>query len=282
MFAPPPCINVPISEWFRKKKFLLCLLISAIPLLAGVFMATLGISDIRLWGVLGSCVLTILFIFTFILLGMCRQENVNHRLQTEAALALYASLRPQGPIPPMGGSTASADVSRILAMYVFDKKPRCVLELGSGVSTLWMALAMRQQEHGRIISLDHEAEFAAITSSQLQSHGLAAYAEIIHAPLEYSKAGYWYRMKEVDISPRQVDMLFIDGPPAYKRDHKHARYPALDILKPYLAQGCLIAVDDAGRKGQIEVCREWEKNFPLKQLHPTLTEKGLKLYEWNA
>src|SRR5262245_57933148 len=104
--------------------------------------------------------------------------------QVEALTGLYALFPVRAPVPPSRGWAASPDLLLYLTSVVVTRRPRVVVELGSGLSTMWLGYAMEKSGHsGRIVSLDHERGFAERTRSLLQGHGLAERAEVRYAPL---------------------------------------------------------------------------------------------------
>jgi hypothetical protein len=60
-----------------------------------------------------------------------------------------------------------------------------------------------------------------------------------------------------------IDLLLVDGPPAYAAGHALARYPALPVLGDRLASGATVVLDDAERPGEQEVLRRWERETGL-------------------
>ena len=48
-----------------------------------------------------------------------------------------------------------------------------------------------------------------------------------------------------------IDLLLVDGPPAYAVGHGLARYPALPVLRDRLAPGATVVLDDVERPGGI-------------------------------
>jgi hypothetical protein len=59
----------------------------------------------------------------------------------------------------------------------------------------------------------------------------------------------------------KIDLLFVDGPLAYKKSNAHSRYPAIPILKDYLAEDFTIILDDINRKGEQTIIRKWSQEL---------------------
>jgi hypothetical protein len=57
-------------------------------------------------------------------------------------------------------------------------------------------------------------------------------------------------------------MLVVDGPPGSIGER--SRYPAVPILKPYLAEHCSILMDDGDRPAERDVARHWSQDLGAK------------------
>jgi predicted O-methyltransferase YrrM len=110
-----------------------------------------------------------------------RQQAMDYR-QLEALASLLAVLQPRAPLPPFRGWAVGPDFASLLVTLVLRERPACVLELGSGVSTLILGYAL-ERTGGKLVSVDHEAEYAERTRVAVGLHGLAEVATILHAPL---------------------------------------------------------------------------------------------------
>jgi predicted O-methyltransferase YrrM len=155
---------------------------------------------------------------------------------------------------------------------------RQVLELGSGLSTLLIAHAFRRAGGGRVLSLDDDARWAAQTTATLEREGLAAFAEVRVAPLKDMTAGgrtsSWYDLASIGAEAR-FDLVIVDGPPAWKGDPL-ARLPALYQLRKHLGDNGVLVLDDAGRGGEAEIARQWQRDFP--DLHFRMVGVGRGLF----
>ena len=58
-----------------------------------------------------------------------------------------------------------------------------VVELGSGVSTVYIAAQLRRIS-GRVRAVEHDADWARVIEDRLDVAGLAGHAELLVAPLE--------------------------------------------------------------------------------------------------
>jgi hypothetical protein len=95
--------------------------------------------------------------------------------EIEALFQLFQHFTPRAPMPSSGDFALNPTDLLELLHLVRDRRPRTVLELGSGTSTVWLAYALEQQG-GRLISLDHDHGYAQKTRALLVAHGLEAVA----------------------------------------------------------------------------------------------------------
>jgi hypothetical protein len=180
--------------------------------------------------------------------------------QTQAIANLFRLVEPRGVIPPMGGWAASPDIVAVLVDDLLSHRPGLVVECGSGVSTLWLALvAQRFELPTRIVSLDHDPYFAALTRQALIQHGVDHLVEVRDAPLALIElAGHktdWYETSAID-DLHDVGLLFVDGPP--DATGPLARLPAVPLFRERLAARATVLLDDLVRPSEQEVAMRWQ------------------------
>ncbi len=123
----------------------------------------------------------------------------------------FAQARPTGALAPQGGDLW------YLYRLVRERRPRLVIELGSGCSTVIFAQAlhdnaMEDPDHaGRIVSIDGMAEWAEVTRASVPSH-LAPYCEIRHAPAVEEDRGKDRGFRYEELPEGAPDFLYVDGP----------------------------------------------------------------------
>jgi len=196
------------------------------------------------------------------------KEQIWHSYrQSEALQQLFALLKFSAPIPPTRSWAASPDLLLTIADLVRTRKPRLVVELGSGVSTLIVAKAGAR----RVISIDNSAEFAEKTREMLKSHKVRG-VDVRVAPLKAHTSGVdWYdtaKLKDL----KNIDLLIIDGPPGSK--NPDARKPALKELLNKLSSKAVVVIDDVNRKGEREMAEAFAKALPRHTLTILNHEKG--------
>lgn len=166
------------------------------------------------------------------------------------------------PLPMGGGWALTGDSAAILVREALLRRPKTVLELGSGVSTLLLGQVLKEAGGGRLLSIDHDAAWAERTRRQVAVLGLDDVVTVLDAPLkpvEVDGRNYdWY-----DIAPDQlaalgpIDLLLVDGPPPASHQPLGARYPALPLLRIRLAPEALVFVDDARRATVTTSIERW-------------------------
>jgi predicted O-methyltransferase YrrM len=177
--------------------------------------------------------------------------------ELEGLHQLFSGFTPRAPMPPTGHWALNPTDLLALLHLVERRQPTVVVELGSGTSTVWMAYAV-ERYGGKIISLDHDPEFAERTRTMLRTHGLDAVAEVRDAALRPVTVGDtafdWYdltALSDVDA----IDLLLVDGPPG--STGPMSRYPALPLLRARLAAGATVVLDDTSRADEQETLRRW-------------------------
>jgi predicted O-methyltransferase YrrM len=197
--------------------------------------------------------------------------------QLQALTNLYAMVPVRDRMPAARvGWSAGPDLLLLLVSLIRAHRPATIVDLGSGVSTVWMALALREFGiDGRVISLDHELVWADTTREALHALDLVKVAEVRHAPLvdlELDGETYpWYDqsvLSDVD----SCELLFVDGPPGILRPE--SRYPALPVLGSRMAVGGQVVVDDYRRDEEHDMVDRWLAAMPGWTVRSHSLEKG--------
>ncbi len=183
--------------------------------------------------------------------------------QLEALLWLRDLLALDRALPPTRGWAASPDLLLKMAQHIIDRGSRTVVELGSGTSSVVIAASLRRAGGGRLCSLEHEPEHAQRTRAELDAHGLAGIATVVDAPLTdltvEGRPWRWYGVP-MELMPTDIDVLFVDGPPAATWDL--ARYPALPLFVDRLSPSAAVFVDDGVRRDEQRMVELWAREYP--------------------
>lgn len=209
---------------------------------------------------------------------MGAQPAVTVRKEFGDAAARHALAALTGPYLPWGvGAMRPAGLVEVCNDIVLRERRR-IVELGGGVSTVLLARLLAQGCPGsdpdsdpdadrRLITVEHDAVWARWLTGQLDREGLGRFARVVHAPLaphERAIGGLsWYDADALEagldaaLRGDPIDLLVVDGPPAWARGFELARYPALPVLRDRLAAGATIVLDDVDRAGERRVLRRW-------------------------
>lgn len=180
------------------------------------------------------------------------------------------------PMPRPGTWAASEDLLLWLAGEVLEHRPRTVVDLGSGQSSVWMAAAMRTAGYdGRVIGVDHDEFFAQGTRELARRQGVEDWLTVIHAPLREQviegRSVRWYDLDAL-AGIEGIDLLCIDGPPG--QGTSHARWPALPALHARLSAEATVVLDDMIRRDEQEILEEWTGLYPGFEVERLDFEKG--------
>lgn len=187
-------------------------------------------------------------------------QNNNVLRQIEALLSIYNAVQPLLPLPHTRGSAASPDLLMKIIEIILSKKPRLVVELGSGTSTVIIAYCLKKAGAGQLVSLDHDPYYAKQCQKQISGHALGDIATVILAPLKDVEIGgqvwQWYDIDGLEFKT-PIDLLIIDGPPATIQHM--ARYPALPLLLSRLSSEAIIIMDDGMREDEQKIVNRWKE-----------------------
>jgi len=237
------------------------------------------------WAVLGPVVL-VLAISGALVVSLAVQLESYRRLQiagrdyrqVESLFSLFSSIQFKHPLPPMRGWAISPDFANLIIKVLAERRPRTVLELGSGISTLIVGHWLKGAGSGRLIALEHDRAFASKTQADLVSHGVQEFASVCNAAITRQQLGdgnwLWYETAALD-QLTSIDVVIVDGPPGDL--HSLARYPALPILSRKLSPGAVIVVDDFNRADEREMVSRWLRDEPRLSLEEVPCEKGAAL-----
>ncbi len=197
--------------------------------------------------------------------------------QIEALLAIHSQVRFRAVPPALGGWAISADFGAVLLRWIQEHRPRTILDLGGGASTILAGYCLEQLGRGQVVAVDHSERFAAATAADIRRHGLESVAAVRHAPLmDLSIEGEiwpWYD-RAVFADLNEIDLLIVDGPPQHNNPRAMARYPALPVLYERLNADALILIDDAARSHEQQMTASWLRLFGVDRIEAPRTEKG--------
>ena len=204
------------------------------------------------------------------------KAQINNYKQLESYISLVSSIKICHPLPLMRNSSISPDLANIIVSQMLYKKPKNILELGSGVSTLIVSYCINMNGIGHVWSLDNEKKYADISINNLKKHNLLEHATIIFSPLQEiyfeNKKYYYYDSNFFNNINFNIDLLIIDGPP--RKYSPEIRYLALPLLYNQLNKDAIIIIDDANRDGEKIIVQQWLDRYKNLTYEWFDTEKG--------
>ena len=151
--------------------------------------------------------------------------------------------------------------------FVRNKKPKEILECGTGVSTIVMAHALLENEKegykGRITSLESIEKYYEMARELLPNH-FKAYVDLIYSPVveDYHSLFRGVRYRDIPLD-RKYDFVYVDGP-SYVAPTDGAltfNYDYLYIIKN--TDHPVYAIVDK----RVSTCYVYQKIFGLKKVN---------------
>ena len=126
------------------------------------------------------------------------------------------------------------EFGRLLYSQARIAKARTIVEFGTsfGISTIYLAAALRDNGGGKIVTTEYEAEKAAQAQKNLAAAGLADFVEFRVGDALQTLANF----------PHEIDMIFLDGA-------KELYLSVLQLLEGRLRSGGVVASDNADHEG---------------------------------
>jgi predicted O-methyltransferase YrrM len=212
-------------------------------------------------------------------LVIATDEHAQRKLKAGLAsavnlISVLPQLQIEGVLPPFPhrGFEVTGEFAVFLFHLVRRHRPKLIVELGCGSSSVLFAAAVRANGVGRVISIENDREHLRRTAQYLHQTELSDWVELIEAPLVEQNFGgrslQWYDLAALrGRLSEKIDLLFIDGPPG--KLQPLSRYPALPALYAHLSPQALVLVDDGRREDEtrmVELWRELQMPFDTETL----------------
>lgn len=135
---------------------------------------------------------------------------------------------------------------RLLLRLMVELRPSTCLELGAGfgVSGLYQAAGLALNGHGRLHTLDREPTLIPIAREGFTELGLEHWIEFTVGPIGET-------LPRVAAAAAPIDYALIDA-----EHSEEATVFNFDTLRPHLAPGAIVAIDDILSTGEMQ--RAWE------------------------
>lgn len=202
-------------------------------------------------------------------------ENKVVDYQSGSSVAAFVKLGEcnLGYLPWTASAMTPESIVYILNEIIINQRRR-ILELGMGLSTLFIAKLMQDIPEIQLISVDHDPGWIDICRAQLKSKHLETDRHrIVHAPLKkIDKSDFeavdandatseYYDLNALHVGQSfKPDLVIIDGPPAWREDIAEARVPAYEVLLPIIHDDATIFIDDYQRRGESKLLNRFLMN----------------------
>lgn len=195
--------------------------------------------------------------------------------ETEALLRLESRIQPRSTMPSLGRWAIDAKSMLQLADLFEKVKPRFVVEIGSGTSSVWLGYLAEKYESS-VVTIEHDESFAMRTRELLLEHSLQNIVEVKHAPLTDIEIGehthLWYETDFI-AGLNEVDLLFVDGPVGSSSEK--ARYPALPLLVNKLSRNAVVVLDDTHRDDEEAIAKQWISEYGLERVDHSMSRLAI-------
>lgn len=150
------------------------------------------------------------------------------------------------------GWAAGSKTAHKLIEYLDELKPRKILDIGSGLTTVLFA-EWAKENGAEVISLEHQEKYYNATSKLLDEHSLRA--DLRLCKLVKTKWGMFY---ETNI-PQGLDFILIDGPPG-----SIGRGATLYNIYPSLSKDFTAWLDDCTRPQEKQILKQWVQDLEVE------------------
>lgn len=230
--------------------------------------------------------LSVLALVLLVAIKLLTQSRINEKhiidnyTQLEALQQISSYINPPLPFPPTGDWAATADYIKEIFISILVNKPKVILEIGSGVSSLYIGQLIKEHKLDCVLySLENASSFAEISKNNNALYGVEKQVKLTLSEIKKhtinNKEWLWYDtafLKEIG----KIDMLLVDGPSMLLQ--KTARYPAMPLVFEHLSKGASILIDDYNRPDEQKMVRMWTKEYnTIKVLKTSTNVKGFCL-----
>jgi hypothetical protein len=161
-------------------------------------------------------------------------------------------LRSVKELPWNEGWAVGTMTAELILKILNEKKPKTILDVGSGLSTVLFA-EWAKENNAKVISLEHQERFYNETKELLDNYGLTADLRLVD--LIKDEHGYFYDTE----LPDEIDFALIDGPPG-----SIGRGATIYAIFPHFSDDFVAWLDDSHRDYEAAILAQWKKDLPIK------------------
>ncbi len=130
-----------------------------------------------------------------------------------------------------------------------------ILECGSGLTTILLGV-IAQRSGNTVWSLEQHQVWGERVSKYLKKYGIHSVHLCVNNLQDYGNFS-WYS-PPLESMPDMFSLVVCDGPPGNTRG---GRYGLLPVMKPRLAPGSVILLDDAAREQERVIATRWAREL---------------------
>lgn len=228
-----------------------------------------------------------------------QSQSKNSLRQIESFLRLQNYCGDRMVLPDMHGWPVSPDLGVYIIRLVEAGGFDVIVEFGSGVSTLLIALALQKaaDPHAKggstsFVSFDHLQSYLQQTQAQLHQAQLSESVQLVYAPLVetagaqnnpslyYDCQATLQQLRQSIDKPNPKLLVFVDGPPA--ATGPLARFPAMPAIEQAFEGRAEVhyLMDDYIRQDERNIVDQWQMH--LEQQGRQVEKQELKQFEKQA
>jgi predicted O-methyltransferase YrrM len=138
---------------------------------------------------------------------------------------------------------------------ILKEKPRVILEIGSGLSTVVASYAAQKNGFGQVVSWDVVEPRASRVRELLDLHDQTSRAKVVNlSPFDKQDTSDEILWNDGH-PPEKIDFLIVDATSDSSKNPEHMK--AVETVKPMLAIGCTIFIHDSFEARDREAVAEW-------------------------
>ena len=178
---------------------------------------------------------------------------------------------------PIGGWAVDGPTIDRLAQLVREHRPRTVLELGSGTSTVVLAALLTESagDDSTVISLEQDPGWAERTRAVLAERGLRAHVLDVGIGQVDAASPPGYLLPDTAAELLRgfpPELVLVDGPTA---ESGASRVGAVTLVEPFVHGEVPLLLDDALRDAELTIAAAWHRRDDVTVHGIRLTPKGL-------
>lgn len=149
---------------------------------------------------------------------------------------------------------------------------KSIIEYGSGISTIYIAILLNKFGiNAAFTSIEHDKIWHDKIESILNDLQLHNNCSLKYIPLGKSNESFsntnWYDKELLSENlPSKIDMIIVDGPPAYNSALRLSRYPAIPFSRNRLQDEYIVILDDIYRSGERLILKKWSDELECPYL----------------